>query len=165
MPTTTTTATPETRAAMPRLRLEFFFAGRTRAWGIFEDRFGRLRRQFTAEFDGVWDGSTLLLAESIRYADGADESRTWQIGRDGEDGYVGRCADVIGAARGTVRGNALAWSYDFRLRIGGRDTTVRFDDRYYLQPGGVLINRARMSKWGIALGEASLFFVKPDGDR
>jgi hypothetical protein len=30
----------------------------------------------------------------------------------------------------------------------------------FLQPDGVLINRARVSKWGITIGEATIFFVK-----
>ena len=50
-------------AATPQLVLEEYFAGKTRAWGIFEDRFGTLRRQFTVDIDGRWDGRTLVLDE------------------------------------------------------------------------------------------------------
>jgi len=33
----------------PRFVLEEYFAGKTKAWGIFQDRFGTLRRQFTVD--------------------------------------------------------------------------------------------------------------------
>ncbi|MEW5755544.1 MAG: CIA30 family protein [Pseudomonadota bacterium] len=37
---------------------------------------------------------------------------------------------------------------------------VHFDDWMFLQPNGVLINRAKMSKFGIELGEVILFFQR-----
>ncbi len=40
---------------------------------------------------------------------------------------------------------------------------MKFDDWMFLQPGGVVINRARVSKWGIDIGEVTLFFSK-DGE-
>ncbi|MED5358073.1 MAG: DUF3833 family protein, partial [Pseudomonadota bacterium] len=54
----------------PQLRIEEYFAGHTRAWGIFEDRFGNLRRQFVVNIDGKWDGETLVLDEHFLYSDG-----------------------------------------------------------------------------------------------
>ncbi len=45
----------------PTLRIEEYFLGKTRAWGIFEDRFGRLRRQFTVSIHGrIMDGELVL---------------------------------------------------------------------------------------------------------
>jgi hypothetical protein len=37
---------------------------------------------------------------------------------------------------------------------------VDFDDRIYRMGEGRAVNRATMSKWGIKLGELSLFFVR-----
>ncbi|MEM6492646.1 MAG: DUF3833 family protein, partial [Pseudomonadota bacterium] len=45
----------------PELRLEEYFAGESRAWGVFEDRFGTLKRQFTVDIVGEWDGEQLVL--------------------------------------------------------------------------------------------------------
>ena len=36
----------------PALKLEDFFDGRSYAYGIFEDRFGNLKRQFRVQIDG-----------------------------------------------------------------------------------------------------------------
>lgn len=145
----------------PKLVLEDYFAGRTQAWGIFEDRFGNLRREFTVDIRGDWDGKTLTLTEDFIYADGETDQRIWRIEKTGEHTYVGRAGDVIGTADGAVYGNALNWSYEMLLPVGDSSWQVRFDDWMFLQPGGVLINRAKVSKWGIKLGEVTLSFSKP----
>ena len=58
-----------------------YFEGHTRAWGLFEDRFGKLRRQFHVDIVGTVDGDTLVLDESFLYADGERQHRTWTIRR------------------------------------------------------------------------------------
>lgn len=146
----------------PELVLEEYFAGETRAWGIFEDRFGRLRRQFTVDITGTFDGETLTLDERFRYADGERDRRIWTIRRTGAHSYEGTADDVIGTARGEAYGNALNWRYDMDLPIGDSTLRVHFDDWMFLQPSGVLINRARVTKLGIELGSVTLTFMKPD---
>jgi hypothetical protein len=37
---------------------------------------------------------------------------------------------------------------------------VKFDDWMFLQPDGILMNRARVTKWGIAIGEVTLMFQR-----
>lgn len=145
----------------PRLVLEDYFAGKTRAWGIFEDRFGRVRRQFTVDIDGVWDGETLVLDERFEYRDGERDRRVWTIAKAGARRYEGRADDVVGLAVGEAHGSVLNWRYEMDLKIGGSTWRVAFDDRMFLQPDNVLINRARVSKWGFELGTVTLFFRKP----
>lgn len=149
----------------PALVLEDYFAGRTKAWGIFEDRFGDLRREFVVDIDGTWDGRELVLDEHFVYADGETDRRVWRIVRTGEHSYSGEAADVVGPAQGTVYGNALNWRYDFDLDIGERTVRVSFDDWMFLQPDGVLINRAKVRKWGFELGSVTLFFRRAEGDQ
>jgi len=140
------------------LVLEAYFAGETRAYGIFEDRFGDLRRQFVVDISGRQEGETLVLDERFRYADGATDRRTWRIVRTGEHTYEGRADDVVGIASGVAYGNALNWQYDLDLKVGGRTMQVHFNDWMFLQPDGMLINRARVSKFGIGIGEVTLVF-------
>lgn len=146
----------------PRFVLEEYFAGETRAWGLFEDRFGRLRRQFAVDIAGSWDGRELVLDERFDYADGERERRVWTITKLSDHEYEGRADDVIGTARGESYGNALNWQYDMNLKIGERTFRVRFDDWMFLQPSRVLINKARVSKFGFTLGEVTLAFMKPE---
>lgn len=146
----------------PRFVLEDYFQGRTRAWGIFEDRFGNLRRQFAVDIEGTWDGGALVLDERFDYADGERDRRVWRVRKTGPHVYEGTADDVVGSAKGESYGNALRWRYDIDLRIGEDKLRVHFDDWMFLQTGGVLVNRARVSKWGIGIGEVTLFFMKPD---
>ena len=144
----------------PRFVVEEYFAGQTRAWGIFQDRFGTVRRQFVVDIDGAWDGETLTLTEDFRYADGEADRRVWKIRRTGEHAYEGRADDVEGVAVGAAYGQALNWTYTLRLRVGEDTWRVRFDDWMFLQPDGKLINRATVSKFGITVGEVLIFFSK-----
>lgn len=146
----------------PKLVIEEYFAGKTQAWGIFEDRFGKLRRQFTVEIWGSWDGRELVLDEHFRYSDGERDRRVWRIAKLGDHAYEGRADDVIGSASGAAFGNALNWRYDMDLKVGDGTLRVHFNDWMFLQPNGVLINRARVSKFGIEIGEVTLFFTKAD---
>lgn len=142
----------------PPLTLEQYFTGHTKAWGLFEDRFGTVKRQFTVDIDGDWNGDTLTLNEHFVYNDGEKEERVWTIRKLGPDRYEGRAGDVIGTALGQSAGNALNWRYTLNLKVGDGHTHVDFDDWMFLQPGGVMINRAHVSKWGVEVGSVTLFF-------
>lgn len=144
----------------PRFLIEDYFAGKTRAWGIFQDRFGTLRRQFVVDIDGSWDGETLTLVEDFVYDDGETEQRTWTIRKTGPHSYEGRADGVIGVATGESYGNVLNWRYGFALKVGDSTWNVRFDDWMFLQDNGVMINRAEVTKFGIELGEVTIAFSK-----
>lgn len=147
----------------PRFELERYFEGRTKAWGIFEDRSGRLRRSFTVDILGEWDGRILTLTEDFLYDDGEEDQRIWTIVKLPDGRYEGRADDVIGVAKGLTVGKALNWRYTLALPVGDSVWNVRFDDWMFLQDDETVINRARVSKWGFALGEVTLFFRKESG--
>ena len=63
----------------PKFVLEEYFNGKTKAWGIFEDRFGNVKRQFTVDINGEWDGKTLILDEYFLFNDGEKSFRQWRI--------------------------------------------------------------------------------------
>lgn len=91
----------------PVFNLEDYFEGKTRATGIFEDRFGQLRREFIVDIEGSIEGDELILDEHFNYKDGEKDRRIWRIKRIDEHVYEGRADDVIGTARGEAFGNAL----------------------------------------------------------
>lgn len=158
---TTTVLPPEAKASQ-NLVLEDYFKGQTTAWGVFQERNGTLIRQFKVDINGTWDGNVLTLDERFDYADGAKEQRIWKIRKTGTNTYEGTAGDVRGVARGLVQGNQLSWTYDVDLKIGERNVLVTFDDRMWLQPDGVLINRAKVKKFGIVFGEATIVFQSPN---
>ena len=144
----------------PRLDLFEYFAGSTTAWGLFEDRFGKVRRQFRVDIQGNITGDVLVLEEDFHYADGEVDQRTWRIRRTGNDTYSGTAADVVGEAIGVTAGNAVNWRYTMDLKVGDGTMRVKFDDWMFLQDEDVLINRAKVSKLGLEVGTVSLFFTR-----
>lgn len=145
----------------PTLDLFAYFDGSTKAWGIFEDRFGTLRREFVVDIVGTIEGNTLTLDEDFTYSDGEKDRRIWTITDLGDNRFEGRADDILGTAQGVAAGNALNWSYDMMLTVGDSQYKVHFNDWMFLQSDDVLINRAKVSKWGLEVGSVTLFFKRP----
>ena len=142
------------------LRLEDYFAGTTRFWGVFRDRFGTVQRQFTLTAHGDWNGQTLTRTDHVAYDDGASEQRVWRIEKTGPTDYEGYANGVVGKASGSVDGNALRLRYKFALVLVNRSLTLQFDDCMYLQGEGLMLNCVTISKFGIRIGEITGVFMK-----
>ena len=152
-------------ANTPPLRLEQFFEGKSYAYGIFEDRFGNLKRQFRVHIDGHVDADGLILDERFIYEDGETARRVWTIQNRGVDEtglmrYQGQADDIDGVAIGQIAGNVLSWSYDIVLSLSGQNLKVRFDDFIYQLDEDIAINRAYVSKWGVEIGQVTLVFLR-----
>ncbi len=147
----------------PTLRLEEYFLGPTKAWGWFEDRFGKIQRRFVVDMTGTVEDGVLILDEDFVYDDGETENRVWRIRILGDGQYEGTTDGVVGVASGRIVGPALNWTYEFDLPVGERTWQVHFDDWMILQDEQVLLNTATVSKFGFTLGRVVLFFKKPDG--
>lgn len=145
----------------PVLILEEYFDGTTKAYGLFEDRFGNVRRQFTVDITGTVDNSGLRLVEDFVYDDGETEQRVWILTRTADDRYEGHAEGVVGIAIGQIAGNAFNWRYTIDLKMGDSTWRVDFDDWMFLQDDGVLLNKAVVSKWGFTIGTVTLAFRKP----
>ncbi len=144
----------------PVFKLEEYFKGKTVARGVFEDRFGNIKKSFKVDIDGTWDGKYLVMKENFIYDDGTKEYREWKLEKIGTNQYQGYADGVIGLASGATSGNAFNWKYDFALQIGNSKYKVSFDDWMFLQDDNYLVNIATMSKFGITLGKVILFFNK-----
>lgn len=146
----------------PILKLEEYFNGKTIARGVFEDRFGNIKKSFKVFIDGSWDGKYLILKEDFIYDDGTKDYREWKLTKDhnNPNHYSGYADGVIGTASGSVSGNAFNWKYGFKLKVGNSTLNVKFDDWMFLQEDGYLINIAKVKKFGITLGRVILFFEK-----
>ena len=148
----------------PKLDLFEFFAGETIAYGIFEDRFGNLKRQFRVNINGKIDNQILTLDEEFLYDDGEQAKRIWKIEKKIDNNqkiiYEGQADDIEGKASGSISGNALNWSYDIFLNIKGSDIKVQFNYWIYKQSEDLAINRAYVSKFGINIGSVTLVFLR-----
>jgi hypothetical protein len=153
--------TPQDYAAeRPVLDMKAYFDGTVDAWGMIQDRSGKVTRRVTVQIVGTWQGDTGTLDERFTYADGKTETRVWTIRKQGER-YVGTAADVIGEATGVAAGNALHWSYVLEAkREDGGTVKLDMDDWMWLVDERTLVNRTRYSKFGIGFGEVTFFFRK-----
>ena len=112
----------------PKFVLEKYFHGKTRAWGLFEDRFGNVRRQFVVDINGNWDGTILTLDEGgavrrwtwvklnqfaiIRKWNWAKLRQAgtiqgWSLAKLGQVGCQGQSGTI---ARGLIQLNVRVWS-------------------------------------------------------
>lgn len=145
----------------PTLTLFDYFEGKTRGWGIFQDRSGNLKRQFVVDINGtINEKGQLVLVEDFVWTDGEISQRTWTLSKEGDNKFSGTASDVIGKAEGESAGNTFHWQYVVNLAVKDKTYKVSFDDWMFLQEDGVLLNRAKMSKFGITLGEVIISFKK-----
>ncbi len=144
----------------PALNLPAYFNGIVDAWGIFTDRSGKVVKRFTVVMHCAWVNGVGTLDEDFVYSDGTKEKRIWTLTDLGEGRFEGTAGDVIGKATGSVKGNAFHWQYTLALAIDGRTLHVQMDDWMYLMNDRVMLNKARMSKLGIDLGEVTLAFTR-----
>lgn len=66
-------------AEQPKLDLKSYFNGTVDAWGIFQDRSGKVVKRFTVVMDCKWDGDTGTLDEHFTYSDGTKQRRVWTL--------------------------------------------------------------------------------------
>ena len=148
----------------PALDLSEYFSGTIDAYGIFTDRSGEVKKRFTVLIKADWkvvDGKKVgTLDESFEYSDGTKQKRIWTLIEQSPGKYIGRADDVVGVAQGDLAGNALNWTYTLALPVDGTIYHVQFNDWMYLITPQVMLNKAKMRKFGIELGEVTLSFYK-----
>lgn len=148
------------RDERPVLELQRYFEGTLDAWGMFQDRSGKVVKRFDVVIDARWQGDVGTLDERFTYSDGTTQRRVWTVTRLGPGRYKGTAGDVVGEAAGEAAGNALRWRYVMALPVDGKIYHVDFDDWMYLMDERVMLNRSVMSKFGVRLGEVTLAFRK-----
>lgn len=142
------------------LKIEQYFSGKSKAYGILFDRGGVPQRYFSVDLLGTWDTKTqtLTLEEDFVFNDGEQSRRVWVIRKTGPDEYRGKANDVIGEAKGFSRGNTFHWDYVLEVPYKGTSLALTIDDWLFLNDDNVLINRAEMYKFGFKVGEIVISF-------
>ena len=144
----------------PRLIIEDYLWGNVKAWGILQNRSGKVTRQFSADLTGKWDGKQLILDEKFNWSDGEVQNRQWIIKKIDQHNYEGTAGDVVGLAKGYSFGPAFKFEYVLLVPIKGKNIKIKFDDWIFKQDERIAINRATMTKFGIKVAELTVMFVK-----
>ena len=154
------TSLSEYKSSQPSLMMDSFFNGKLTAWGTFQDRNGKVLRRFQVDMIGTWDGNNGILDEDFVYDDGEKQKRIWRITKNPDGTFTGTADDVVGEAIGRSEGFALNWRYTMSLPVDDKVYEVQFDDWMYLVNAKNVINRASVSKFGLHVGEVTLFIQK-----
>lgn len=150
----------------PKLDMVDYFTGKVRGWGVVLKRSGELASRFVVDINGKPDDEgNLVMEEDFFWSNGEKSRRVWTISKKGKHGYTGTAGDVLGSARGEAYGNVLNWTYLMALELDGSTWKIRFDDWMWLQPDGILLNRAEMRKFGLHVGQVIIAFQKQDDDK
>ena len=144
----------------PEIKIEKYFEGQVKAWGILQDRKGRATRQFKANMIGKFENNILTLEEDFFWKDGETQRRVWKIKKIDEHNYIGTAPDVVGEAKGVSYGSAFKFEYNLMIPFKGKNIKIRFDYWIFKQDEKVAINRATLTKFGFKVGELTVFFEK-----
>jgi len=144
----------------PKLIIEDFLSGNVKAWGILQNRSGKVIRQFSADLNGAWDGKQLILDEKFNWSDGEIQTRQWKIDKIDKHNYEGVAEDVVGTAKGYSYGPAFKFEYVLLVPVKGKEMKITFDDWIFQQDDNVAINRAVMKKFGFKVAELTVMFIK-----
>jgi len=144
----------------PKVKLEEYFTGDIKAWGVVQDWRGRVTRKFDVDIVGSWENGEGTLEEDFVYYDGEKQRRVWKIKKMADGTYEGRADDILDKAKGATNGNAVKWKYQMDLEVDGSTYRLTFDDWMFLMNDGVLINRSYLKKFGITVAELTLVMKK-----
>lgn len=148
--------------------LERFFDGVATGTGFYQGRSGEVGRQMSCRIEGIWDepAQVLTLNEEFWFVDGRYETRIWTIAKRGPNDYRFTASDSVGEGVGAHRETNVfksTYSLNYALPnpVFGRDRMVfSFEDYMLGVDGERMINRSRMKKFGLWLGDIVLWITR-----
>lgn len=147
----------------PQLDIRYYLDGKIKAWGMIENRSGKITRRFVVDMIGTWHQQTGTLEEDFTFDDGEKSHRLWTIAFTDPNHFVATADDVIGEAKGSQCGNTLQMQYVLDLLVDKdkqKRHHVNLDDWMYLIDDKTLINTSTIKKFGITFAKLTIFFQK-----
>lgn len=147
----------------PKLDIRQYLNGRVKAWGMLEDRKGKVTRRFVVDMKATWKGNEGILEEDFVFDDGEKSHRTWKVKFDDNNNFTATAGDVVGIAKGSQYGNVMRMNYVLDLKIDEKTNyKVNLDDWMYLIDEKTLVNKSEIKKFGITFARLTIFFQKLD---
>jgi hypothetical protein len=147
--------------ASPTLDIREYMRGNVTAHGIIFDWKGKAKRHFIAVLKGTWNGNEGRVEELFTFSDGTTQARVWSITFSDDHHFTGTAGDVIGTVKGSQHGNVLNMAYTLRHKdTDGSTIDLTVDDWLFLTNSGVLLNRTKLYKWSLPVGELFIAFTK-----
>ncbi len=145
----------------PKLDLQTYLNGKIKGYGIVQDRNHNVTKRFDFSGNASWNGNIGTFNEKIVYNNGKVDKRIWKFTKINDGYYEATTPDVIGKAIIKVAGNAMNWKYTMNVKVDDSTTyKIDFDDWMFLMNDGKLVNRNYFHKYGLDVGELTLFMEK-----
>jgi hypothetical protein len=145
----------------PTLDIRDYLNGKLVAHGVLFDYTDKADLHFTVTMEGKWDGNTGTLKEDFVYSDGRKDQRIWTITFTDDTNFTATAHDVVGKAIGSQAGNAANMKYVLDVKRASGDTIrLTLDDWLFLVDDKTLINRTKLKKFGLTVGELVISFKK-----
>lgn len=136
-----------------------YFDGKINGHGVIE-RSDRIVDRFDMVVEANFKNGVLTLDETFLFDKTKPYRRVWSM-REIEPGVWSATADnVKGTTKIIVRDGVVTMNYlaDFPYNDGF--ITLRFNQRLFSMENGMVLNRSRLSKFGVSVGTVTVIFRK-----
>ncbi len=153
-------AAPKAPAAP--LTLVNAFTGRSTGTGLFQVWLTGDKRGFTARLNGQVTGKLgarrLTVVEDFVYDDGDQNRLTWVFdevgaGENGNVRWTGKREDTVGQAEVIEENGVIRLTYTADFASPSGTTRLGFSDVIYDAGGGLIINDAIVTRWGLPVAK------------
>ncbi len=144
----------------PQFDIRNYFRGNLEAYGILQDRSGKVIKTFTVKMKGSWKNNQGTLEEHFIFSDGKKDQRTWNLSMIDDNNFIGKAHDVVGEAKGEQYGNAVKMNYILTIPVDNKKYDVKISDWMYLVDKDSLINVSVLSKFGFRVATLTIGFKK-----
>jgi hypothetical protein len=137
-----------------------FFKGDLQAYGILQDRSGKVIKTFTVKMHGSWKENEGILKEDFIFSDQKTDHREWKISIIDDHNFTAQAHDVVGHAKGQQYGNAVRMQYILTIPVNQNKYNFKIDDWMYLVDQDSLINTSTIKKFGFKMATLTIAFKK-----
>ena len=140
----------------PRFDPIAFWTGHHTSWGVVENASGAPTDTVRTDCLGTLqpDGS-LRMAQTLTLGDGTVTHRDWHMWRDSPTQYGATANDMVDEAHGSAAGRVFHWTWTLALSPGNALKNITMDQWMYFYPGGTMMNRTTIRKFGFVVAEVA----------
>lgn len=145
----------------PTIDLQKFFEGTVKGHGSFFNWRGQQTRSFTLTMTGHFNKENKgPLKEHFIFDDGSKLDREWTVQFHEDKSYSATASDIVGVGKGDQAGNAAHTDYVITIPYKNSTINITMDDWCYQIDDKTVLNRAKMKKFGITVGEMIVILEK-----
>ena len=100
------------------------------------------------------------MVEDFIYDDGDENTLTWVFDEDGAGQWTGRREDTVGLAKVIEENGVIRLSYTADFVSPGAVTRLGFSDVIYDAGGGLIINDAIVTRWGLPVAKVQFIIQR-----